>query len=95
MAISFDAKLSKIGSRTVLRLPGNVSLKLPSRGQVVVEGSINGVQFQSPLEPDGNFSHWFSPSDSLLKGAHAKVGDTVNLKIEPSKVWPEPEIPQD
>jgi len=56
--IRFDATLHTIGKSTLLRLPEKASLKLPSRGQVAVEGTINGHQFQTVLEPDGNFGHW-------------------------------------
>jgi hypothetical protein len=41
-----------------LRLPENVSGKLPSRGQVAVRGTINGHEFQAVLEPDGSGGHW-------------------------------------
>lgn len=93
--IRFEAKLFKIGSWTILRLPKGASAKLPSRGQVMVEGTINGFEFQTPLEPDGNWSHWFRVEDNLGKAAHAGVGDTVTLAIEPIKEWPEPEVPAD
>ena len=51
--IRFDAKLSTIDTSTVLRLPETASTNLPSRGQVAVHGTINGVEFQTVLEPDG------------------------------------------
>ena len=53
--IRFDALLSTIDNRTILRLPEKASGKLPSRGQVAVQGTINGHGFQTVLEPDGNF----------------------------------------
>lgn len=94
-AIRFETKLFKIGSWTILRLPQNASAKLPSRGQVMVKGTINGFRFQSPLEPDGNWSHWFKVDDGLSKAAKAAAGDTVTMAIEPTKDWPEPEVPAD
>ncbi len=94
-SIRFEAKLSKIGSWTILRLPESASAKLPSRGQAMVEGTINGFRFQTPLEPDGKGSHWFRVDAGLLKNAKADVGDTVMLAIEPMKDWPEPELPAD
>jgi hypothetical protein len=51
--IRCDATLSTIGTSTVLRLPETASRNLPSRGQVAVHGTINGVEFQTVHEPDG------------------------------------------
>jgi hypothetical protein len=93
--IRFETKLFKIGSWTILRLPGEASAKLVSRGQTMVEGTINGFRFQTPLEPDGKWSHWFRVDNSLLGKAHAGAGDTVTLAIKPMKEWPEPDVPAD
>lgn len=93
--IRFKAKLFKIGEWTLLKPPKSESAKLPSRGMVMVEGTINSLKFQRELEPDGKGSHWLALSDAMLKGAKAKVGDTVTLEIEPSKQWPDPKVPQD
>lgn len=93
--IDFDAKLVRVGSWTVVVLPPSASAKLPARGQVMVGGTFNGIDFQTPLEPDGKGSHWFRPTAKLLKSAGAKIGDTVSLSIESAKDWPEPEVPAD
>ena len=66
--IRFDAALSTIDTSTVLRLPETASKNLPSRGQVAVHGTINGVEFQTVLEPDGNFGHWMRVDDTLQHG---------------------------
>jgi hypothetical protein len=93
--INFETKLFDIGSWTILELPKDSSAKLPSRGLAMVKGSINNLPFQAALEPDGKGSHWLRVEDGLLKAARAKVGDTVTLSIEPSRKWPEPEVPSD
>lgn len=99
--INFESKLFKIGSWTILRLPESASAQLPSRGMIMVEGTVNGVSFKTLLEPDGKYgpgkkpSHWFSPSKKLLSDAHAKSGDTVEVSLQPTKDWIEPEIPDD
>ena len=93
--ISFEAKLFKIGSWTLLRLPKSASTKLPSRGMTMVEGTINGFRFQAALEPDGKGSHWFRFNKTMLKAARVEAGDTVMLEIEPSSEWPEPKVPAD
>lgn len=61
----------------------------------MAEGTMNNVHFQAPLEPDGKGSHWFRVDKTLSKKAKAEAGNTVTLEIEPSKEWPEPEVPND
>jgi hypothetical protein len=94
-AIRFDATLSTIDTSTVLRLPETASKDLPSRGQVVVHGTINGVEFQTVLEPDGNSGHWMRVDDTLQRAAGIGAGETAAVDIEVTKDWPEPNVPQD
>ena len=94
--IRFRAKLTAIGSQTILRVPKAASSKLRSRGMSMVEGTFNGRAFQAPLEPDGIGSHWFSVSNTMLKAAGARrVGDSVSVAVEPMARWPEPKVPAD
>jgi Bacteriocin-protection, YdeI or OmpD-Associated/Domain of unknown function (DUF1905) len=93
--IRFDATLYTIDKRTILRLPDKASLKLPSRGQVAVQGTINGHGFQAVLEPDGDFGHWMSIDEKLQQTAALGAGATATLEIESLKDWPEPKVPQD
>lgn len=93
--IHFEAKLFKISSWIILRLPKSASAKLPSRGMTMVEGTINGSLFKIPLEPDGIKGHWFRFTDKMSKVTRAKAGNTVMLSIELTKDWPDPEVPKD
>lgn len=93
--ISFETTLYTIGKWTILRLPESASEKLPSRGQVMVRGTINGHDLQKVLEPDGRWGHWFKVDEKLQRAVGVKAGDTVVLEIAPSKDWPEPDIPDD
>jgi len=99
--ISFETKLFKIKDWTILRLPEEASLKLPSRGMIMVKGTINDLPFKTLLEPDGKYgqgitpSHWFRPSQELLEKLNLAAGDTVEVAIEPTKEWVEPEVPED
>jgi hypothetical protein len=93
--ILFDATLQTIDKWTVLRLPEKASAKLPSRGQVAIQGTINGHQFQTVLEPDGSFGHWMTIDGKLRKAASLSAGDTATLEIESRKDWPEPNVPPD
>ena len=93
--IRFQATLTAIGSHTILRVPKAASSKLPSRGMSMVEGTFGGHAFQTPLEPDGMGSHWFSVSNTLLKAAIVEAGDSVSVALEPVALWPEPKVPPD
>ena len=95
MGVVFKSVLSVVGSRKIVRLPANASERLPSRGMVMVQGTINGAAFQAPLEPDGKGSHWLEMSDALMKAAGAAVGRMIDFDIEAADIWPEPEIPED
>lgn len=94
-AINFETKLTRIGDWTILVLPKSASAKLPSRGQTMVKGTINGYIFQSALEPDGKGSHWFRVDKAMRKEIKAEAGDAVTLAIETTKEWPEPTVPTD
>jgi hypothetical protein len=93
--IRFDAALYTIDNWTILRLPEKASRKLPSRGQVAVQGTINGHGFQTVLEPDGTFGHWMRIDGKLKQTTALRAGDTATLEIETLKDWPEPSVPRD
>ena len=93
--IRFDAALSAIDESTVVRLPETASKNLPSRGQVAVRGTINGAEFETVLEPDGDAGHWMRVDDRLQHTAGISAGDTATLDIEVTKEWPEPDVPED
>jgi hypothetical protein len=95
ITIRFDATPYMIDNWTVLRLPEKASRKLPSRGQVAVQGTINGHRFQTVLEPDGCFGHWIRIDGKLRQTAALSAGATATLEIETLKDWPEPNVPQD
>jgi hypothetical protein len=93
--IRFHASLCKIGKRAIVRLPEEASAKLPSRGQVAIQGTINDHKFQAVLEPDGSRGHWMRVDGKLQQAAAISTGDTATLEIEPTKDWPEPNVPKD
>jgi hypothetical protein len=98
--IRFKAKLfrpatAKDGSWTFLTLPKSASAKLPSRGMIAIEGTINGFPFQAVLEPDGQKGHWLKVNRKLSEAAGAEAGDIVTLEIAPAAKDTEPEVPTD
>lgn len=93
--IRFEAIPYAVNGWTVLRLPEAASKQLPSRGQVMVKGTINDVSLHTALEPDGNGGHWLHIDKTMGQAAKATAGKVVVLAIESTKVWPEPIVPPD
>lgn len=99
--ITFETKLFTINGQTILHLPEDASAKLPSRGTVMVAGTVNDVPFTTLLEPDGKYgpglkpSHWLKLDAVFQKKAHAKAGSTVKVVIQPTNEWVNPELPTD
>ncbi len=86
---------SKPVAWTFLTLPKQASAKLPSRGMVSVEGTINDAAFQATLEPDGKGGHWLKVNRKMREAVGAEPGDVVTLKIVPAAEEPEPKVPAD
>lgn len=84
-------------SWTFLTLPEEATAKLPSRGMVSIEGTINGHLLQATLEPDGKGGHWLKVDRKLREAAGAAVGDVVTVEIAPVAPdrEPEPKVPPD
>src|SRR5690349_18764147 len=93
--IRCEAILLAIDKSTILRLPEKASGALPSRGQVAVQGTINGHEFETVLEPDGYMGHWMRVDGKLRQTAALSPGDTVTLEIASRNAWPEPKVPKD
>ncbi|MGH3273175.1 MAG: YdeI/OmpD-associated family protein [Streptosporangiaceae bacterium] len=91
----FQARLDEVASSTIMRLPGTASGRLPSRGQVAVEGTINGHLFATVLEPDGLKGHWVRVDQQLQRTVGLRAGDSVTVTIEVARDWPEPVVPSD
>ena len=98
--VRFKARLHRPASPkgaawSFLVLPAAASAKLPARGMVTVDGTLEGAPFQATLEPDGEGSHWLQVARSLREAAGARPGDTVALAIAPVETEPEPRVPAD
>jgi len=94
----FKAKLCRPaggGDWTFLRLPQEASDQMPTRGMVSVEGTMNGFAFAATLEPDSHGGHWLRVEPAWGEGAKAEPGDDVDFEISPSRVEPEPDVPDD
>lgn len=93
--LRFDATLETRSGRLILQVPVPMSRKLPSRGQVAVQGTLDGHPFETVLEPDGDFGHWMNVDARLRKAAGLGAGETATVEVEPTESWPEPEVPPD
>lgn len=76
-------------------LPKDASAKLPRRGRMTVEGTINGQDFKVLLEPDGQKSHWLRIEERLLKESGAEVGSVARFEVMAVENEPEPDVPTD
>ena len=94
-AIRFEAEIRQIGRWTIVRLPDDASAKLPSRGQIAVKAVVNRHAFRTVLEPDGRRGHWLKVDTTLRHALALGEGETAALEVEPTKDWPEPDIPGD
>lgn len=94
-ALTCTARTEVIGKRMIVRLPQDTSAELPSRGQVAAIVTIDDYADQLVIEPDGRRGHWIPVDSTLRSKLSIDAGDTVQLTIEPTKDWPEPELPED
>ncbi|MGE3727599.1 MAG: YdeI/OmpD-associated family protein [Candidatus Sericytochromatia bacterium] len=76
-------------------LPHAASAKLPRRGRITVEGTLNGHGFTALLEPDGQKSHWLALEEPLLKAAGVGFGELAQFEIMALEQEPEPTVPAD
>ena len=93
--IYFMTDLVTIKDWIIARIPEDESVKLTSRGQISVKGIVNGHDFQTVLEPDGYWSHWFRVDEAMQKQLGVKAGDSIAVELTPIKEWPEPSLPDD
>lgn len=93
--IYFQGIIESLQQQMILRLPQEASDQLSSRGQVAINGTMNGYNLTSVVEPDGDWGHWLRIDDALRKNAHVQAGDEVRVMMVQTKVWPEPTVPTD
>ena len=95
MTITFEAKRLKIGPLEIIKVPVSSSKQLSSRGMVMIKGTINDVDFKTPLEPDGKGSHWIEVNPLLNKKIGGAIGEMASVAMEQTDEWVEPDIPED
>lgn len=87
MVIQFKAKLwagMEGKNWTFVTMPKSASEKLPRRGRVPIEGTINGFAFKTSAFPDGEGSHQFMVNGTMRVGAKAAIGNIAAFSIQPA-----------
>jgi len=90
--ISFSATPEYINDTLIVRLPADVSATLPSRGQVAMQGTLNGRLFAVVLEPDGEWGHWFKLNSKTFDPKERPI---ITAVLDIATAWPEPVLPSD
>ena len=95
VTVRFEASLYTLKNSAILPVPKEESLKLGSRGQISVAGTLNGHEFTTVLEPDGRWSHWIRVTDDMQQRVGVRSGDVVSVRLTNQAAWPEPVVPKD
>lgn len=93
--VTFETSISDINGWLIVVLPDEISKALPSRGMVMVEGTLNELPIKTVLEPTGQWSHWFRIPDDLAAKNGLGAGKRVSVELGVTKDWIRPEVPAD
>src|SRR5215469_15091868 len=83
---TFDAVLEPSGDAlnwTIIRVPLDVAKLWGARGQLKVEGEINGFPFQTSLFPTGKGYHTLLVNKKMQQGAKTRAGMKAKFRLEP------------
>jgi uncharacterized protein YdeI (YjbR/CyaY-like superfamily) len=67
----------------IIHIPFEVAKTWGARGQLRVQGEINGFPFRTSLFPTGQGGHILLVNKRMQKGARAVVGSIARFRIEP------------
>lgn len=93
--MDYRAIVENINGVPLLRLPMEISRSLPSRGMVMVAGSLNGKSCVLPAEPDGRGGHFLALDREQAAFFGLETGKRAALQLAPAADWPEPALPED
>src|SRR5262245_1297478 len=92
----FSAPLERLRSGlgwVIVRIPFDVSAAWGKRGRLPVKGEINGFPFRTSLFPTRQGTHFLLVNKRMQKGAHAIIGTTAAVRLEPDTEERRVEIP--
>lgn len=98
MPHQFEATLSNLqieglGNWTVMFVPAAVQTALGLKGRLDVRLQFKGCTFQRTLLPSGDGQYFFVLNVAMRKQARIKVGDTVEVTLEPDETYSVVEVP--
>jgi len=85
-AKSFAAVLERTSDRlrwVIARLPFDAAKLWGKRGQIKVQGQINGFAFGATLFPDGQGGHFLIVNKKMLSGGKTAAGLTAKFRLQP------------
>ena len=85
-AKTFAATLERTADRlrwVIARVPFDAAKLWGKRGQIKVQGEINGFAFSTTLFPDGQGHHFFIVNKKMLSGGKAAAGLTAKFRLQP------------
>lgn len=83
---TFEAVLERTADRlrwVIARIPIDLAKIWGKRGQIKVQGEINGFAFSTTLFPTGDGRHFLLVNKKMLSGAKAAPGLTVKFRLRP------------
>ncbi len=83
---SFTAVLERTADRlrwVIARIPFDAAKIWGKRGQVKVQGEINGFAFAATLFPDGEGGHFLIVNKKMLGGGKTAAGLTAKFRLQP------------
>jgi hypothetical protein len=86
VAKTFAAVLERTADRlrwVIARIPFDAAKLWGKRGQLRIQGEINGFSFRSTLFPDGNGRHFLIVNKKLLSGGKTAPGLTAKFRLQP------------
>ena len=84
-----------VNSIPIAFIPEDISQSFPSRGMLMARVEISGISFVTPLEPDGEGSHFFICPESIVSLMKGESLNDINLVLLSSSEWPDPDLPND
>lgn len=80
---------------TIARIPANISKAWGARGQIRVNGDINGFPFNSTLFPNGKGGHFLLVNKKMQRGGKTTAGLTARFRMQPDDAPREVKAPKE
>jgi uncharacterized protein YdeI (YjbR/CyaY-like superfamily) len=97
-AKSFVAVLERSGDKlnwVIIRVPFDVQKIWGKRGQLKVQGEINGFPFRTSLFPDGKGGHILMVNKKMQAGGEVRYGMKAHFQMEPDTAKREVNVPKE